>query len=120
MVSFNSSTSPARLDGDLLARSPFATAVVTVGDVAHLVGEVVGHCVDVVGQVLPGAGHALHVRLAAEAALGADLAGDARDLVRERGELVDHRVDRVLQLENLAADVNGDLPREIAVRTPLS
>ena len=36
---------------------------------------------------------ALDLRLAAEAALGADLARDARDLVRERSELVDHRVD---------------------------
>ena len=41
-------------------------------------------------------------RLAAELALGADLARDARDLVGERGELVDHRVDRVLELEHLA------------------
>ena len=48
-----------------------------VGDVAHLAGQVVGHRVDVVGQVLPGAGHAAHLRLAAELALGADLARHA-------------------------------------------
>jgi len=55
-------------------------------------------------------------RLAAERALGADLLGDARDLGSERGELVDHRVDRVLELEHLAANVDGDLLREVAGR----
>src|SRR3712207_9582183 len=43
------------------------------------------------------------------------LASDARDLVGERGELVDHRVDRVLELEDLALDVHGDLLRQVAV-----
>ena len=38
-------------------------------DAAHLVGQVVGHEVDVVGQVLPRAGDALHLGLAAELAL---------------------------------------------------
>ena len=85
------------------------------GDAAHLVGQVVGHEVDVVGQVLPGAGDALHLRLAAELAFGADLARHARDFRGERAELVDHRVDGVLQLEDLAAHVDGDLLGEVAV-----
>ena len=59
---------------------------------------------------------ALHLGLAAELALGADLARDARDLVGEGRELVDHRVERVLQLEDLALRVDGDLLREVAVR----
>ena len=58
--------------------------------------------VDGVGQVLPGAGHALDVGLAAELAFGADLAGHAGDFGGERAELVDHRVDGVLELEDLA------------------
>ncbi len=37
-----------------------------------------------VGEVLPRAGHALDLGLAAELALGADFARDARDLVGER------------------------------------
>src|SRR3546814_9373966 len=57
------------------------------------------HVVDVVGEVAPGAGHALHLSLAAEPALGADLAGHAGHLVGERRQLVDHRVDGVLELE---------------------
>src|SRR5207253_3090235 len=70
-----------------------------------------------VGEVLPGAAHALHVRLAAEHALGADLAGDARHLVCERRELVDHRVDRVRKGGDLARGLDGDLARQVAVVT---
>ena len=86
-----------------------------LGDVAHLVGEVVGHGVHRVGEVLPRAGHAPHLGLTAELALGADLAGDPGDLVGEATELVDHRVDGVLQLEQLAPDVDGDLLGQVAL-----
>ena len=79
------------------------------------VGQVRGHQVDVLGQVLPRARDALDLGLAAEDALGADLARDAGDLGRERAELVDHRVDRVLELEDLAARVDGDLLRQVAL-----
>jgi hypothetical protein len=79
-----------------------------VGDVAHLVGQVRRHRVDVVGEVLPRAGDAGH-RLAAELALRAHLARDARHLGGEGVELIDHRVERVLQLEDLALHVDRDL-----------
>ena len=85
-------------------------------DAAHLLGEVGGHEVDVVGEVLPRAADAAHLRLAAELALGADLARHARHLAGEGVELVDHRVDRVLQLEDLALDVDGDLAVQVAAR----
>ena len=52
--------------------------------------------------------------LAAELAFGADLAGHAGHLDGEGVELVDHRVDGVLQLEDLAAHVDGDLARQVA------
>ena len=45
----------------------------------------------------------LHLRLAAELALGADLARHARHLAGEGVQLVDHRVDGVLELQDLAA-----------------
>src|ERR671910_798422 len=48
-------------------------------------------------------------------ALGADLAGDAGDLRGEAVELVDHRVDGVLELEDLAPDVDGHLLGQVAV-----
>src|SRR5439155_18727629 len=51
-----------------------------------------------------------------ELALAPDLARDARDLGRQGLELVDHCVDGVLDLEDLAPHVDGDLLREVAVR----
>src|SRR2546423_443648 len=54
--------------------------------------------------------------VAAAPALGAPLAGHARDLAGERVQLVDHDVDRVLELEDLALDVDRDLAREVALR----
>src|SRR5204862_220578 len=83
-------------------------------DAADLVGEVGGHDVDRVGEVFPGAGDAGDFRLPAKLALGADLARDAGDLGGEGPELIDHRVDGVLQLEDLALDVDRDLARQVA------
>src|SRR4051794_12867920 len=105
-----------RLDRELLVQVAVRDGGDDLCDTAHLGRQVRRHEVDVVGQVLPGAADALHVRLAAEDALGADLAGDARDLVGERGQLVDHRVDRVLEPEDLALRVDRDLAREVALR----
>jgi hypothetical protein len=83
-------------------------------DAAHLLGEVRRHHVHGVGEVLPRAGHTLHLRLAAQLALGAHLARHARHLGGERVQLVDHGVDRVLELEDLALHVHGDLARQVA------
>src|SRR5262249_60856754 len=66
------------------------------------------------GAVLPAAGHAAGVGLAAELALRPDLAGHPRHLRGEGAELIDHRVDGVLELENLAPHVHRDLPRQVA------
>ena len=85
-------------------------------DVADLRGEVRAHRVDRVGQVLPGAGHAGHHRLHAEPAFGADLARDARHFRRERAQLLDHRVDGLLELQDFAAHVDRDLLGQVAVR----
>src|SRR5207245_6939033 len=86
-----------------------------VGDVADLRGQVAGHRVDVVGEVLPGAGDLFDVGLTAELALGADLARDTRDLGGEGAQLIDHAVDGVLEVEDLAADVHGDLLGQVTV-----
>src|SRR5262249_35263029 len=85
-------------------------------DGPDLAGQVAGQLVDVLGQPLPGAGHALDLGLAAEQALAADLPGHPGDLGGERGQLVDHRVDRGLELQDLAARVDGDLLRQVALR----
>src|SRR5262249_53536663 len=104
----------AHVDGDFLRQVAVGDGGRDLGDVADLRGVVQGHRVDGVGQVLPGAGDAEHVGLPAEPAFGADLARDARHLAGERVELVDHRVDGLLELQDFAADVDGDLLRKVA------
>src|SRR5262249_7824747 len=104
----------AHVDRDLARQVAAGDGGGHLGDIAHLAGEVAGHRVDVVGQVLPGAGDARHHRLTAELALGADLAPHAGHLGGKAVELVDHGVDGVLQLENLALDVDRDFARQIA------
>ena len=101
-----------RLEHELLREIAIGDGGDDLDDTAHLRGEVRGHEVDVVGEVLPHARHAAHLGLATELALGADFFCDARDLGGEGVELVDHRVDGVLELEHLALGVDGDLLRE--------
>ena len=72
------------------------------------------------GEVLPDARHALHLGLAAELALGADLARHARHLGGERRELLDHRVDELgraqeLALERAAVDLQLHGLRQVAL-----
>src|SRR5207249_1256003 len=105
----------ADVDRALLGRVAMLDCRGDLGDVADLAGQVAGHEVDVVGQVLPDPGHALDVGLAAQLSFRADLAGDTRHLAREGVELVDHRVDGLLELEDLPADVDGDLLGQVAL-----
>ncbi len=85
-----------------------------LGDGAHLGGEVGGQQVDVVGEILPGAADAGHHGLAAEASLGADFTRHARHFGGERAQLLDHGVQRILEQQDLAADVDRDLFRQVA------
>src|SRR5581483_11616687 len=104
-----------RLDGQLLLQAAVGDGGDDFDDTADLRCKVGSHDVDVVGQIFPCAGDAGDDGLAAELAFGADLARDARDLRRERVQLIDHRIDRVFQLQDLAAAVVGDLFRQVAV-----
>ena len=113
-VFFSCAISPETSTVTFCDRSPLATAVVTCAMFAHLSGEVPERRVDGVRQVLPGPGRARHLRLTAELALDADLARHAGDLGAEGRQLVDHRVDGVLQLQHLAGDVDRDLLRQVA------
>src|SRR5205085_4114393 len=103
------------IDGDLLGEIAPGHGGCHVSDVAYLRGEIARHRVDVVGQVAPGTRCAWNVGLAAQAALGTDLARDARDFGGEGVELIDHHVDGVLQLEDLALDLDRDLLGEVAL-----
>src|SRR5262249_33953185 len=74
--------------GTLLASIAGADRRRHFGDVANLSRKIAGHQIDAVREVLPGAGHPLDVRLAAQPALGADLASHARDFRGKRAELI--------------------------------
>src|SRR5205085_1026669 len=102
-------------DGDLLAQVASRDGGGDLRDVADLPGEVGSHVVDVVGEVAPGAGDALHLRLTTEPSFGADSARDTRDLVGEGRQLVDHRVDRLRERGDLALRIDRDLLREVAL-----
>src|SRR5439155_13505647 len=102
------------VDGDFLGQVAGGDGLGDVGNVAHLSGQVAGHEVDGVGEVFPGAGHALHVGLAAELAVGADFASHARDFAGKRVQLIHHGVDGVLELKDFALDVDGDFLGEVA------
>src|SRR4029453_18667852 len=104
----------AHVDGDLLRQVALGDGGRHFGDVADLAGEVRGHEIHIVSQVGPGSGDAGHLGLAAQFALIANLAGDARPLGREAVQLVHHDIDGVLELEDFAFHIDGDLLGEIA------
>ena len=115
MVFFSSRISPRASTVILRRKIALGHGRGDIGDVADLVGQVAGHGVDGVGEIFPDSGDAFHFGLAAELAFGTDFAGHAGHFRGERAELIDHRVDGVLQLQNFAADVDGDFARKIAV-----
>ncbi len=81
------------------------------GDVANLVRQVRRHQVHVVRQLLPDPANAGDVGLTAEAPFHAHLARYARHLRREGVQLIDHRVQDRLELENFPASAHRDLLR---------
>src|SRR5439155_607613 len=101
-------------DGVLAGQVAFGDGGGDVGDVADLAGEVGGHGIDVVGQIFPGAGDTGHEGLAAEFTFGTDFARDAGDFRCKAVELVDHCINGVLELEDFAFDVDGDLAGQVA------
>ncbi len=104
------------IDGDLLGEVAVGDGGRHERDVAHLTGQVRSHEIDVVGEVLPDAAHALHVRLPAELSVGADFLGDAGHFGGEGVQRVHHRVDGVFHLQHFALGVDGDLLGEVASR----
>ncbi len=105
---------PAHVDGDLLGEVAACDCGRNLGDIANLRRQVRRHRVHIVGQVLPCARYARHRGLSAKPALGADLAGHARHLRSEGVELVHHRVDGVLELEDFPFHIHGDLAAQVA------
>src|SRR4029078_6806574 len=105
----------AHVDGDLARQVAARDGGCHLRDVTHLVGQIAAHSVDRIGQVFPGSGDARHKRLAAQLAVGADFARDARNFRCERTQLVHHRVDGFLQLKDFTTHVDGDFLGQVAV-----
>src|SRR6185436_2971602 len=103
------------VDGDLFRQIAVSDRNRNVGNIAHLGGEIAGHHVDALGEVLPNTAHVTDLSLAAELAFGADFTSDAGDFGGKGIELVDHRVDRFFQLKDLATHVDGDFFRQVTV-----
>src|SRR5205823_14567890 len=85
-----------------------------VDAVPDLVGQVGRHKVHVVHQVLPRAGGARALHLAAEAALRADLAAEPGELAGEPVEHVHQAVHGVPELHYLSTGIDGRLAGEVA------
>src|SRR5262249_12158969 len=94
---------PLHVHRDLLGEVPLRDRRGHLGDISHLAGEVRRHRVDVVGEVLPGAGHTRHLRLASELSVGTHLARHPRYLGGEAAELIHHGVDDFSDAQKLAA-----------------
>jgi hypothetical protein len=90
------------LDGQLLAQVAGRDRGHDLHDAAHLVGQVCRHDVDGVGEVLPGAGDVGHDGLPPSLPSVPTSRATRVHFGSERPELVDHRVDGVLELQNLA------------------
>ena len=92
----------ARVDLDRSGQVALGDGGRHLGDGAHLRRQIGGQQIDVAGQILPRAGGAGHVGLAAEAPFDADLARHGRDLIGEGGERRGHVVDGLGQRRDLA------------------
>ena len=99
-------------------RSPRATAVVTSAMLRTWLVRLLAMKFTLSVRSFQVPATSAHVGLAAQLALGAHLAGHAGHLGGERAELIHHRVDGVLELEDLALHLHRDLLREVAARRP--
>src|SRR5262249_62024630 len=82
--------------GDLLGKIALCHRGTDLSDVADLGGQVAGHEVHIVGEVLPGTGYSSHFGLPAEFALGTDFSHHSGYFRSEPVHLIDHSIDRIL------------------------
>ena len=120
MVFFSSRISPLTSTVIFFERSPLATAVVTSAMLRTCAVRLPAIELTLSVRSFQVPATPLHLGLAAELALGADLARDARHLGRERAELVDHRVDGLRRAQELAlerppVDLERHRLREVAL-----
>src|SRR6185369_1253564 len=103
------------IDRNLRGEIAFCDARGHFRDVSHLPCQVASHRVDTIGEVLPNTRNSANICLSAKLSVRTYLARHARYFAGEPVELVHHGVDRVFEFEDLAARVDRDLSREIAI-----
>ncbi len=117
IVSLSARISPFTSTVIFLERSPLATAVVTSAMLRTWPVRLSAMRLTLSVRSFPCAGNAAHLRLSAQLALRCRLRGATRVTSEaERIELIDHGVDGVLQLEDFAFHVDGDLLGQVAER----
>ncbi len=116
MVSASAATSPLEATVRFCFKSPSATAVTTLTMPRTCSVRLAAMTLTVSVRSFQVPGDARHLRLAAQAAFGAHLARHAGHFAGEAVQLVDHGVDGVLELEDFALHVHGDLARQVAAR----
>ena len=117
MVSFNSQDLTVHPGTVIfLERSPLATAMVTLAMFRTCEVRFDAHRVHVVCEVLPGAGNTFDLGLTAELALGADFTSNTTHFRGETVELINHRVDRVLELRESHPSTSTVILRERSPR----
>ncbi len=121
MVSFSSRELAFYINRDLLRQIAVRDRCRHGRNVTDLRRQIAGHRVHVVGEILPGAGDALHLRLTAEFPFRANLARHTRHFRSERPKLIDHRIHRLGGAQKLALqlppfDVDRHRLRQIAFR----
>ena len=102
MASFSCRISPRTSTVILRERSPLATAVATSAMFRTWPVRLLAIEFTESVKILPRAGHAGHLRLAAQLAVGAHFAGHARHFRGEHAQLLNHRVDDVGRAQELA------------------
>ena len=102
MASLSCRISPRTSTVILRERSPLATAVATSAMLRTWPVRLLAIELTESVKILPGSGHARHLRLAAQFAVGADFASHARNFGGEHAELLNHRVDDVGGAQELA------------------
>src|SRR5207244_3135883 len=103
------------IDRDVLGQVAVGVRGCNFSDVSYLTSQIAGHRVHIVSEVLPRSGHTTHVSLAAEFSFRTYFTRHARNFRSERVQLVHHRVDGVLQFEDLALHVYSDLLGQVTI-----
>jgi hypothetical protein len=90
------------IDGNFLRQIAVSDGAGDASNVTNLTGQVAGHQVYVIGEILPGTRQTSYGGLTAQIALRAHLPGDPGNLRSKRTQLIDHRVYRAGGAEELA------------------